>query len=136
MAACGNALARIAFVLATCLRGLVRRAGPAVIVLGVAIVAAGAAAAGPVYYQAAQKSILTDSLAPASVPFLGRGFEVSASGAIAAALPTLKSELAEELHGDLGPTMVARVFTPPIDSVEATGSEGALRRNVPANLAD
>ncbi len=101
------------------------------IVLGVAIVAAGAAAAGPVYYQAAQKSILTDSVAPASVPFLGRGFEVSASGAIAAALPTLKSELAEELHGDLGPAMVARVFTPPIDSVEATGSEGALRETFP-----
>ncbi len=101
------------------------------IVLGVAIVAAGAAAAGPVYYQAAQKSILTDSVAPASVPFLGRGFEVSASGAIAAALPTLKSELAGELHGDLGPAMVARVFTPPIDSVEATGSEGALRQTFP-----
>jgi putative ABC transport system permease protein len=102
-----------------------------VIVLGVAIVAAGAAAAGPVYYQAAQKSILTDSLAPASQPFLGRGFEVSASGAIAPALPTLKSELARELHGDLGSAMVARVFTPPIDSVEATGSEGALKETFP-----
>ena len=101
------------------------------IVLGVAIVAAGAAAAGPVYYQAAQKSILTDSLAPASVPFLGRGFEVSASGRLAAELPRLKSELAGEIHGDLGSAMVARVFTPPIDSVEATGSEGALKETFP-----
>jgi hypothetical protein len=102
-----------------------------VLVLGIAIVAAGAAAAGPVYYQAAQKSILTDLLAPASVPFLGRGFEVSASGAIAAALPTLKTELAAELQGDLGPAMVARVFTPPIDSVEATGTKGALKEMFP-----
>ena len=101
------------------------------IVLGVAIVAAGAAAAGPVYYQAAQKSILTDSLAPASVPFLGRGFEVSASGAIAKALPALQTELAGELQGDLGSAMVARVFTPPIDSVEATGSTGALKETFP-----
>ena len=101
------------------------------IVLGVAIVAAGAAAAGPVYYQAAQKSILTDSLAPASVPFLGRGFEVSVSGAVATALPTLKTELAGELQGDLGSAMVARVFTPPIDSVEATGSTGALKETFP-----
>ena len=101
------------------------------LVLGVAIVAAGAAAAGPVYYQAAQKSILTDSLAPASVPFLGRGFEASASGAIATALPTLKTELAGELQGDLGSAMVARVFTPPIDSVEATGSKGPLKETFP-----
>lgn len=101
------------------------------IVLGVAIVAAGAAAAGPVYYQAAQKSILTDSLAPASVPFFGRGFEVSASGAIAPALPTLKSDLARELRGDLGSAMLVRAFTPPIDSVEATGSEGALKETFP-----
>ena len=127
----GQALARIAFVLATCLRGLARRAGSAVIVLVVAFVAAGAAAAGPVYYQAAQKSILADSIARASVPFLGRGFDVSSAGAIAAALPTLKSELATELHGDLGPAMVARVFKPPIDSLEATGSEGALQETFP-----
>ncbi len=101
------------------------------IVLGVAIAAAGAAAAGPVYYLAAQKSILTDSLAPASVPFLGRGFEASASGAIAAALPALQSELAGELYGDLGSAIVARVFAPPIDSVEATGSEGPLKETFP-----
>ena len=101
------------------------------IVLGVAIVAAGAAAAGPVYYQAAQKSILTDSLAPASVPFLGRGFEVSQPGAIATALPTLQTELAGELQGDLGSATVARVFTPPIDSVEATGTTGALKETFP-----
>ncbi len=97
----------------------------------VAVVAAGAAAAGPVYYQAAQKSILADSLAPASVPFLSRGFEVSQSGSIAAALPALKSELAGELYGDLGSAMVARVFEAPIDSLEATGSEGTLKETFP-----
>ena len=101
------------------------------LVLGVATVAAGAAAAGPVYYQAAQKSILADSLAPASVPFLARGFEASVSGAVATALPTLKDDLAGELEGDLGPAMVARVFTPPIDSVEATGFKGPLRETFP-----
>lgn len=127
----GRALARIAFVLATCLRGLARRAGSAVLVLGVAIVAAGAAAAGPVYYQAAQKSILTDSLAPASVPFADRGFEVSASGATATALPALRNELAAKLQDELGPAMVARVFTPPVDSVEATGTKGALKETFP-----
>ena len=126
-----KALARIAFVFATCLRGLARRAGSAVIVLVVALVAAGAAAAGPVYYQAAQKSILADSLAPASVPFLGRGFEVSSPGAIAAALPALKSELAAELQDDLGSAMVARDSKPPIDSLEATGSEGPLTETFP-----
>jgi putative ABC transport system permease protein len=102
-----------------------------VLVLGVAIVAAGAAAAGPVYYQAAQKSILADSLAPTSVPFLGRGFEVSAPGAIATALPTLKTELAGELVRDLGSAVVARVFAPPIDSVEATGTAGPLKGTFP-----
>ena len=127
----GKALARIAFVLATCLRGLVRRAGSAAIALVVAVVAAGAAAAGPVYYQAAQKSILADSLAPASVPFLGRGFEVSESGSVAATLPALESELAGELHGDLGSTIVARVLGPPIESLEATGAEGALKETFP-----
>lgn len=127
----GKTLARIAFVLATCLRGLVRRAGSAALVLGIAIVAAGAAAAGPVYYQAAQKSILTDTLAPASVPFLGRGFEVSQSGAIAKALPILQAELGGELEGGLGSAMVARIFTPPIDSVEATGTTGALKETFP-----
>ena len=101
------------------------------IVLVVALVAAGAAAAGPVYYQAAQKSILADSLAPASVPFLGRGFEASSPGAIAAALPALKSELAAELQGDLGSVMVARALRPPIDSLEATGSDGPLTETFP-----
>ncbi len=101
------------------------------LVLGVAIVAAGAAAAGPVYYQAAQKSILSDSLAPASVPFLGRGFEASVSGAVATALPTLKNDLAGELQGDLGSAMVARVFTPPIDSIQATGFKGPLKETFP-----
>ena len=101
------------------------------LVLGVATVAAGAAAAGPVYYQAAQKSILTDSLAPASVPFLGRGFEASVSGAVATALPSLKNDLAGELQGDLGSAMVARVFTPPVDSIEATGFKGPLKETFP-----
>jgi putative ABC transport system permease protein len=102
-----------------------------VLVLGVAIIAAGAAAAGPVYYHAAQKSILTDSLAPASVPFIARGFEVSASGPTATALLALQTELAAELQGDLGSATVARVFTPPIDSVEATGTNGPLKEVFP-----
>ena len=120
-------VARFALVLSTCLRGLVHRAGSAVIVLGVATIAAGTAAAGPVYYQAAQKSILADSLAPANVPFLSRGFEASSSGPIATALPALKAVLAGELHGDLGSAMAARLLQPAIDSLEATGTEGPLK---------
>jgi putative ABC transport system permease protein len=125
------ALGRIAYVLATSLRGLVRRAGSAVIIFGVAIVAAGAGAAGPVYDLAAQKSILSDSLPPTSGSFLDRGFEVSATGAVGKVLPALKSDLAAELDNDVGSALSARVFTPPIDSIEATGSERALNETFP-----
>lgn len=113
-----------AAVLATCLRGLVHRAGSAVIVLVVAVIAAGAAAAGPAYYQAAQRSILTDALTHAGTPFLNRGLEISSSRPIAHSLPTLLGAMYTQLNSDLGVTVTARVFRPPVASLESTGVAG------------
>ena len=129
-------LTRAAIVLATCLRGLVHRAGSAVIVLVVAIVAAGAAAAGPAYYQAAQSRSSPTSLAPASVPVPGRGFEVSASGAIATALPTLNSARWPETSTVISARpVVARVFSLRSTRLRQPARRGA-QQDVPADLAD
>ncbi len=117
-------LARAAFMLVTCLRGLVHRAGSALIVLAVAVVASGAAAAGPAYYQAAQRSILTDVLTRAGTPFLSRGFEISSSRPIARSLSLLLGQMYTELDRDLGEAVATRDFQPPIASIESTGVAG------------
>lgn len=98
-------------------RGLVHRAGTAAIILVVAVIATATAAAGPVYYVAAQHSILADVVS--SRPFLGRGYEATLTGAVAGTLTTLQDNLTAELLNDLGPAH-QRVFDPPVNSIEAT----------------
>src|SRR5215831_16614938 len=89
-------------------RGLVHRAGTAAIILVVAVIATATAAAGPVYYRAAQHSILADVVSGA--PFLGRGYEATLTGPVAGTLPILHSSLAAELDKDLGAAGTQRVF--------------------------
>jgi len=99
-------------------RGLVHRAGTAVIILVVAVIATATAAAGPVYYHAAQHSILADVVSGA--PFLGRGYEATLTGPAAGTLSTLQGDLGAELDKDLGAAGRQRVFAPPVESIEAT----------------
>jgi putative ABC transport system permease protein len=110
------ALVRTAIVVASCLRGLAHRVGAAATILVVAVVATGAAAAGPVYYLASQHSILTGSLAGAGVPFLSRGYEATLSGPVAGTLPTLEGLVYPEQELDLG----TRLFRRPVESIEGT----------------
>jgi putative ABC transport system permease protein len=111
-------------------RGLTHRAGTAVIILAVAVIATATAAAGPVYYQAAQHSILADAVSGG--PFLGRGYEATLAGPVDGTLPALQTGLAAEFDKDLGAAAYHGLFTPPVDSIEAsTGVEGLLE---PFNL--
>lgn len=98
-------------------RGLAHRAGTAAIILAVAVIATATAAAGPVYYRAAQHSILADGVSGG--PFLGRGYEATLTGPVADTLPTLHDNLTAELANDLGAAASQRVFAPAVDSIEA-----------------
>jgi putative ABC transport system permease protein len=98
-------------------RGLVHRAGTAVIILAVAVIATATAAAGPVYYRAAQHSILSDVVS--SAPFVGRGYEATLTGSVAGTLSTLQENLSAELDNDIGAAASQRVFAPAVDSIEA-----------------
>src|SRR5215472_14129210 len=110
-------------------RGLAHRAGSAVMIFIVAAVAAGAAAAGPVYYQASQASILRDTIVGAQLT--GRGYEATLTGPISGTLATLRSTLAQELNRDLGAGAVARVFQPPVESIEGQGTDAAISQTFP-----
>lgn len=112
-------------------RGLVHRAGTAAIILVVTVIATATAAAGPVYYQAAQHSILGD--ASSGGPFLGRGYEATLTGPVASTLTMLHGALAAELDKDLGGAVNRRVFAPSVDSIEA--STGVLLQVEPFLLA-
>jgi putative ABC transport system permease protein len=98
-------------------RGLVHRAGTAAIILAVAVIATATASAGPVYYRAAQHSILADVVSRA--PYVGRGYAATLTGPVASTLPTLQNELAAERDKDLGAAASQRVFAPQIVSIEA-----------------
>src|SRR5215475_7544602 len=111
-------------------RGLVHRAGTAVIILAVAVIATATAAAGPVYYRAAQHSILADAVSNA--PFLSRGYEATLTGPVASTLPMIQSALAAELDKDIGAAANQRVFAPPVNSIEA--STGVLSQVEPFML--
>lgn len=111
------------------LRGLAHRAGSAVMIFIVATVAAAAAGAGPVYYQASQASILRDTLAGA--PLTGRGYEATLTGPIAGTLATLRSTLAQELNRDLGAGAVSRLFQPPVESIGGQGDDVAISQTFP-----
>jgi putative ABC transport system permease protein len=105
-------------------RGLVHRAGSATMILVVAVVAAAAAAAGPVYYQAALRSILAGDLS--GVPFLSRGFEATTTGTMNGTLGTLRAAVTGELVHDLGGSRGERLFEPPVESIEGSYTDQAL----------
>ena len=98
------------------LRGLAQRGGMTAMILAVALVAAAAAAAGPIYYQASRTSVLGDSLATASVT--GRGYEANETGAVAGLLGQLAPAQQGQLAGSLGGLASRGLFAPPVYSVE------------------
>lgn len=99
------------------LRGIRSRAGSSALVFVVAVVAVAGAVAGPVYYSAAQTSIMRDSVAKA--PVLGRGLEVAQSGPVAQGATTLSS-VVTNLTGPYG-----HLLQPQILAVEATAFDAA-----------
>ena len=105
-------------------RGLAHRAGSAAMILVVAIVAAGTAAAGPVYYQSARISILRDALAGRQL--LSRGYQATLTGPVSGTLATMRSSLSTELSRDIGAAHVARLFRPQVASIEGTGVDQPL----------
>jgi putative ABC transport system permease protein len=100
-------------------RGLGHRGGSTVLILVVALVAVAAVAAGPVYYDAARTSILQDTVAGA--PVIGRGFEANETGPVASTLRPLQRTVNRLLDSDIGPKAAARLFAPPVQSIEGTG---------------
>jgi hypothetical protein len=110
-------------------RGLAHRAGSAVMIFIVAVVGAAAAAAGPVYYQASQVSILRDTMAGAQV--IGRSYEATLTGPISGTLATLRSTLAAELNRDLGVGVGSSLFQAPVESIEGQGSDVAISQTFP-----
>jgi putative ABC transport system permease protein len=102
--------------LAGLVRGLLHRGGSAVMIFAAALVASAAAATGPAYYAAAKTSILHDTVADAG--YLGRGFEANQTGAVNSLMDPLAATVRGEL-GRIGPTGAARLFAPPVESLEA-----------------
>jgi putative ABC transport system permease protein len=109
-------------------RGLAHRAGTAAIILLVAVIATATAAAGPVYYQAARQSILTDVVA--RQPFAGRGYEATESGPVGGTLTTLQETLVAELAHDLGAGAFGRDFAPPVSSIEGSAVNPGLSQAI------
>ena len=105
------------------LRGIRSRAGSSVLIFLVAGVAVAGGAAGPVYYGAAQTSILRDTMA--SAPVLGRGFEVVQSGPVARGTTQLSSTLASTTGG------FDRLLEPPVTAVEATAFDPTSQEAFP-----
>ena len=101
--------------LAAVLRGMRQRGGTTVMILAVALVATAAAAAGPIYYQAARTSILRDTVAGAA---LVRGLT---------AAPDLDGwTVVERLLEDLA-SLQDRIWLV-LDDVHELGSAEALRQ--------
>ena len=86
--------------LAAVVRGMLQRGGTTVMILAVALVATAAAAAGPIYYQAARTSILRDTVAGAG--FSGRGYEANETGALPGLLGQLAPAVRSQLDHGLG----------------------------------
>jgi hypothetical protein len=98
------------------IRGLLHRGGSAVLIFAAALVASAAAATGPAYYAAARTSILHDTVADAG--YLGRGFEANQTGAVNSLMDPLAAAVQDEL-GRSGHAGAARLFAPPVESLEA-----------------
>src|SRR5215468_9944018 len=87
-------------------------------IFAAALVAAAAAATGPAYYAAAKTSILHDTVADAG--YLGRGFEANQTGAVKSLMDPLVADVQSELgRGRSGQAAAARLFAPPVESLEA-----------------
>lgn len=99
------------------LRGIRSRAASSAGVFLVAVVAVAGAAAGPVYYNAAQTSIMRDAVSAA--PVVGRGFEVVQSGPVSGGAGALSAAVTSLTHG------FASLLASPIVSVEATAFDRA-----------
>jgi putative ABC transport system permease protein len=100
------------------LRGLAQRGGATVMILAVALVAAAAAATGPIYYQATRTSILRDGLV--TTPVTGRGYEANETGAVPGLLGQLAPVQQGQLDTSLGNLAGRGLFAPPLYSVETT----------------
>ncbi len=114
---------------AAAVRGLAQRGGSTLMIAAVALVATAAAAAGPVYYQATQTSILRDTLAGASLE--GRGYEANETGALPGLLGQLSAATSGQLGQDLGALAGRGLFAPAIDSIETTVPYPADQTSIP-----
>ena len=104
--------------LAAVVRGMLQRGGTTVMILAVALVATAAAAAGPIYYQAARTSILRDTVAGAG--FSGRGYEANETGALPGLLGQLAPAVRSQLDHGLGSLASQGLFAPPVEAVETS----------------
>lgn len=98
-------------------------------ILAVALVAAAAAAAGPIYYQAARTSILRDTVA--GTGFAGRGFEANQTGAVPGLLGQLQPAVRSQLGHALGSLSGRRLFAAPVSAVETTLPYPQYQTSVP-----
>jgi putative ABC transport system permease protein len=103
---------------ATAIRGLIHRSRATVMIFILAVVGTAAAAAGPTYYQSARTSILHDTLASSNVE--ARGFEATESGPVAGMLSVTSQTVQSRLNTFLGPQRNQHLFSPEVDSVEAS----------------
>jgi preprotein translocase subunit SecG len=78
----------------------------------VATLAVAAAVAGPTYYYAGQTSVLRDTVA--SQPFLGRGYEVTETGAVSMSLRPVEAEISADLGS------VSSLFATPVEARQAS----------------
>jgi hypothetical protein len=106
--------------LSAALRGLAHRRGSTVLILAVALVAAAAAATGPIYYEAAKTSILHDSLHSGGA--LSRGVEATTTGALSELMGNLQQVMGVQLSAELGPASARRLLAPPIEDLEGSGT--------------
>ncbi|HEY8042949.1 MAG TPA: hypothetical protein VIF35_01675, partial [Streptosporangiaceae bacterium] len=104
--------------LAAVVRGMRQRGGTTIMILAVALVATAAAAAGPIYYQAARTSILRDTVA--SSGFSGRGYEANETGALPGLLGQLAPAVRSQLGHGLGSLAGRGLFAPPVEAVETS----------------
>jgi hypothetical protein len=88
----------------------------------VATLAVAAAVAGPTYYHASQTSVLRDTVA--SQPFLGRGYEVTETGAVSMSLDPVETEISADLRG------VSSLFATPVEARQAAGIYAPSNENL------
>ncbi len=114
---------------AAVLRGMAQRGGTTLMILAVALVATAAAAAGPIYYQAARTSILRDTVARTG--FAGRGYEANETGAVPGLLGQLQPAVRSQLGHGLGSLSGRGLFSPPVFAVETALPFPQYRTSVP-----